>query len=1034
MNLVGDTLTALAGAISESEVGPHGFRVRVTDAAVTSVLADVSTEVRPYGFTRAYDFLLDPQVFALIQAYLSGNQTPEKVQQHFFRDISTPIGQYFLHLSRDILVEDWLGLYPYHAAADEGLRDVLDSIANDLLYFANPLKLRVTSVVPGPGAFQVTYTLPSTAGVFIGRTGETDAAMARKWFRLVDCDSEDEPEDGNGNPLTIISITDANGVEIDPNSNPYQADTDGFHTGQDGGGSPIGYDLTIVVEYVPNPDSKVPPTPFCMRYGERSELHDVAPEAFIKFGNVLGEVDADVIALIKSAPFVGGIQVGEKLVKPVDQVVEFQGQNGLDIEGDLVNGRVRFVAPDSVRTINQVPAAGAGDLEVKDGEFIEVISDLQDGNLTIRTVIPIQVEESIVDKGLISQVDYGRFLQLIGRNLVRMHEHRGEDLRMGLPGDGVWTDGWIPVDEDQTLADTFDRLNEALALTLPPVIVGLDGDVGWVDNTSIDRDMGFLAFDPGIIYPVAYPAGTEYPLTFNVNSFPPPSIVTTSTEFYITGAETVDMIINGVSYTGGVGFPIPPLPAPTPILIAPEIQISSIRPSGAGWYVKMDFILDLATPNPAFVPFLVRGYNTFQLSVLPPQPGYTGLSGLMEVFMDATVPSPGGIALPATVYGDAPGRTVLMSGVEHYSGDNELLISFTGNNTFQDIYQEKPYEVILKDPVTNQWQQPVAIDINDMAGVSAPPASLDNPSVTDFPTGRPIKDYSAEQSAPNAYFRLTHMRPGGTFSLDQISSLATLAGEAVLYTLETADTTDKAEHFEDERYRLNKDDPKWSGYQYVPVMVRETFHWHSNLPLYPGVAPWGDGGGDAGQLQVNPRVIHGAGVTAPNEGALVWPTTNYNTGSFKPVQAAGRDYGNDFAPTQVAIYDRAFVFKDDPRSHGKFRITGITSADIGQSYLGSGGAPTGNVNLELKFPGNKTGYFSGWLDLSQLSLGGGNIYDGDGCRVGAIVDVVLPSGEVAVEIDWTGNGLSTVDAGEMVILRVTYRSTAPVIYAIEEIG
>lgn len=1039
MNLVGDTLVAAVGAVTENQVGSHSFRIRVTDGAATTVVADVSVDVRPYGFTRAHDFLLDPQVFSLIQAYLSGEQTPEKVQKHFFRDISSPIGTYFLHVARDILVEDWAGLYPFHAVADEGLRDVLDSIANDLLYFANPLKFRITSVTPGPGALQVTYTLTSTEGVFIGRTGETDAAMARKWFRLVDCDSEDEPEDGNGNPLTITSISDANGVEINPNVNAYQSDTDGFHTGKDAVGASIGFNLTFVVEYSPNPDSKIPVPPWCMRYGEREELHNISPEAFIKFGNVIGEVDADVIALIKSAPFTAGLRIGSQVVKPnSDQEIILQGQNGLDIEADIINSKVRLVGPDSVRTINQVPPAGAGDFEIKDGEFIEVVSEVQDGNLTIRTVIPIQAQDAVVDKGLVSDLDYGRFLQLIGRNLVKMHLHEGEDLRMGTPGDGVWSDGWIPVDKDMSLADCFDRLNEALAVSLPPVIVGLDETVGWVDNQgpppSIKRDHSYLAFDPGIIYPPAYPAGDEYPLCFNVNAYPPPAVVTTSTEFYVVGGETVDMLVNGVSYTGGVGFPIPPLPAPTPVVIAPQIQISSIRLAAGGFYVKVDLLLDMVTPDPALLPFLVRGYNTFQLSVLPPQPGYSGLSALMEVFTDNTMPSVGGIALPTTVYGDAPGKTVILSGVEHYSGDNELLVSFTANNTFQDVYYQKPYEIQLKDPVSNQWQDPVSVDISDMGGVSSPPASLDNPSLAGFGTGRPVKDYAVEQSAPNAYLRLSHFRSHGFFSLDQTSNLTTTVGELLLYTLETADTTDKAEYFEDERYRLNKDDPKWASYQYVPVMVRETFHWHSDLPLYPGVAPWGDGGGDAGQLQVNPRIIHGAGVTAPNEGALVWPSLNYNTGSYKPVQAAGRDYGNDFAPTQVAIYDRAFVFKDEPRSHGKFRITGITSADIGQSYLGSGGLPTGNVNLEIKFPGNKSNYFSGWLDLSKLSLGGGNIYDGDGCRVGAIVDTVLPSGEVAVEIDWTGNGLSTTDSGEMIILRVTYRSTAPVIYAIEEIG
>jgi hypothetical protein len=376
----------------------------------------------------------------------------------------------------------------------------------------------------------------------------------------------------------------------------------------------------------------------------------------------------------------------------------------------------------------------------------------------------------------------------------------------------------------------------------------------------------------------------------------------------------------------------------------------------------------------------------------------------------------------------------MVSGISHYSGDNELLIDFVGNNTFQDTYFQKPYEVQIKDPVSNQWQEPKKIDILDMGGVAPLPAAADNPVIAAFPTGRPIKDYSVEQSAPNPYLRLSHLRPGSSTPLDQSSPILTAAGDTLLYTLESADTTDKIEQFEDERYRLNHDDPKWVSYTWIPVMVRQTFHWHKELPLYAGVAPWGDGGGEPGQLQVNPKRSHPPFNTDPQEGALTWPVLNYNAGTYAPAQAPGRDYGNDFAPTLVAIYDRAVVFKDNPRSHGKFRIRGITSAQLGLSYLGGGGSPTGDVNLEIKFPGHKAGYFSGWLDLTKLSLGGGYYADGDGCRVGAIVDAVGPGGTPYVEIDWTGNGLSTVDAGEMIILRVTYRATTPVIYSIEEIG
>jgi hypothetical protein len=173
-------------------------------------------------------------------------------------------------------------------------------------------------------------------------------------------------------------------------------------------------------------------------------------------------------------------------------------------------------------------------------------------------------------------------------------------------------------------------------------------------------------------------------------------------------------------------------------------------------------------------------------------------------------------------------------------------------------------------------------------------------------------------------------------------------------------------------------------------------------------------------------------ITGHDDGALVWPQLNYNVGLYKPNQPAGRDYGLKFAATTVCTFDRPIIFKDTPKNSGTLKFVGITSGDLGQSWLGSGGAPAGNVNIEIKFPGHRTNFFSGWMDLSKLAMGTFN--DGDGCRVGAIRDF-FPGGadDSYMEIDWTGNGLSTEDSGEMIIVRMTFRNSGTIVFRLEEL-
>jgi len=1046
--LSGDTLQAPANAIAETSVGQHAFRIGVTDGTLTLATADVSISVEPYGFSRTHQFLLDPRFKTLIEKYLVAGATREKVELHWFRNVVSAVAKNFVHLDRDILVDAWTGIYPYTAPADTDLRSVINALTSDLLYFAEPTKFRITSVVPGTGAYQVEYTITPPAGFFVGRNGETDPSMTRQWFKLEECTSEDEPHDGDGNPLTIVRIEDADGIEVNPNALAYQVDLDGFHSGKNATGGNIGYALTFTVEIVPNPHSRTPVAPVCVRSGIRQELHDLDPESFIKFGNVLGEVDADVIALIKTAPFVAGLKVGNQVVVPTapPQYIELQGQNGIDLDADPSAHIIR-IGSKAIQRLNGVEPDGSGDLDLVDGEFIEIETEVSDNKLTIKTVIPVQVppgdptQPPVHSKGLISREDYAKFLELISTKLTRLHGHTGEDVVLGTPSDG-FSDGYIPLDPRASLTDTIDRINEAMLIGFgAPIALPMGPDVELVEVTGIKRERGFLADDStgtplGVVWETGvFDAGSEAPYVYNdraniVGSTP--FEIETAVEFgTVIVTDILDLNLNG-ALVESWALAAPDLVPGTVPNVSPlgYMAITSVRAVGASTVIRVKTHTNFQ-PNDATVnPLLALGYNYVELSHLNAGPVLVGTSAKFKVYLDPTLPAAGGPALPSAIFGTAPGKSDWMSGIEYHSGDNELLLTFTSNSLFEISYFSSPFQVRVNSPAGWQPWTALAWDDSHVAPVSSPPDALDNPVFAAYPTGRPVKDYSVAHGGPQPYLQIKHTRPGVAATQNESGKLVTPSGDDLIYTLHKAASTDLFEGFEDELYRINPYDPRWGGPDFpsFPSRGRDNFGWDPARQLGKGTAPWGDGGGKPGDLQCIPNA---SPTNLPWEGALVWPQYDYTSGNFDPAQSAGRDYSTDFGSTGAAVYFRPIIFKDLSRVNGTLQIVGIHSSQIGLSYLGGGGSPTGNVNLEIKFPGSKPNCFSGWMDLAKLATG--TYGDGDGALVGLIRDVTV-DGLNAVEIDWTGNGLNTRHAGEMIILCVTYRAASPVIYRITEIG
>lgn len=121
----GVTLAAdgtLAGTVPE-DVGSHAVTVAVTDDAATTATASVVLVIEPADFHAVPRFQLDSRLLTILKALRQGLITPEKVTQHFFRDLVGQIeGKSLVHVDRDIFVPEWFD------SADYDLREILDDL------------------------------------------------------------------------------------------------------------------------------------------------------------------------------------------------------------------------------------------------------------------------------------------------------------------------------------------------------------------------------------------------------------------------------------------------------------------------------------------------------------------------------------------------------------------------------------------------------------------------------------------------------------------------------------------------------------------------------------------------------------------------------------------------------------------------------------------------------------------------------------------------------------------------------------------
>lgn len=185
-------------------------------------------------------------------------------------------------------------------------------------------------------------------------------------------------------------------------------------------------------------------------------------------------------------------------------------------------------------------------------------------------------------------------------------------------------------------------------------------------------------------------------------------------------------------------------------------------------------------------------------------------------------------------------------------------------------------------------------------------------------------------------------------------------------------STDKLEYFTDEVYRLPL------NFDFTSKTAGITNVWNSQMSLTNGNA----------QCYLN-----GSGAAS-----LVFPTTNFSTG-FVPTNTA-----NYSVFTGEQKYARAFV-ASSPKSNVTITLNGIAS--------GLGQVGQGDVNVEIMLPG-----LSSWGDaLKPFDSSASKTVDGWGMLSGS----VSYSGGNAT-LTATFGGLSTVDSGNRIYVRVTLRN------------
>jgi hypothetical protein len=445
---------------------------------------------------------------------------------------------------------------------------------------------------------------------------------------------------------------------------------------------------------------------------------------------------------------------------------------------------------------------------------------------------------------------------------------------VGLPSDGVWTDGLVPIHEGEIVENVLDDMNEILTYLAPagpPQIssANLSSDISLYSG-KIPTGLSSAWMDVGTPGSTQSSIGVSSSVTLTVGPFGPgdSGVVTlyknnVSLAFLDIGANFQSSMRGGNQNLSvwdyqGTGSPI------TNGVIT--FSGGNLTVTACGIYNNFP-VWQSITLQIVFTSSLTDGEDRIRLLH-----SYTGgsQSKTWTVFYDSDVTALSFSSPPTVTEVSAQYRW--LSGIRYYDIGSRFAVSFTGSNCFKQTYHTSQVAYYSMPGLNVVTKNPASV-----------PAVSDTFSITDTSATLNVSNVTSVDGRITAGLR----DPYGANVTAQSSS-----ENRLIHTYSTQ-STEKAEYFLDEYYRLPN-----GSYNSVPGSISGV--WDSLLVLQNG----------------NPQCW--------NSG-LRYPTINFTSGYY-PVQLSGRNYST-FSGVQT--YFRAFRSSGVPHSSVILTIPGTSVAPQG---------------------------------------------------------------------------------------------------------
>lgn len=519
-----------------------------------------------------------------------------------------------------------------------------------------------------------------------------------------------------------------------------------------------------------------------------------------------------------------------------------------------------------------------------------------------------------------SPINYSPDTQKVEEHLKKIDEklgYNGGNGILGVPSDGLFSDGLLDFTQDTKVKDAIDDFNEVLAELAPLPPSTLTNTDLQIYNSSTMKFSGLLS-DGNINYETVPGVNADYIIT-DANFI----LQTDSNSFNWADLGQLKLQINGMQVDNF------DLSDNFDESLRNETQDYTPLTSNNG-FIK---IISISKYNnfkkwqKGIAQIIIgsndlrQGYNVIKL--IHELAGGSQETKEWKAFYDNDSGAIPIVSIPL-LQPEEPISNKYLSGIRFYSINDQFSLSVVGNNLFNNVYVQNPLVVTMTGiPPYN-----ISItDSNVSPSLSNPPEIGNIMNVV----GKILTITQGNVISNNLRVTVTPQSPYGSHLAQQSVS------NNILLNTYGYNSTDLVERFVDERYRLSDNDGNAYPNNYTSIPTIRTGRWNSAIGLT----------NSSSEAQVF-------------NGKLIYPKINFSA-SYLPQQSV-----NYSTFTGEKHYLRTF-YRTNPISYGVLTLTGLNLSNIQAG---------GKAKVEIKLPG-----LTGWLDLGKsFDAGSFNGVNGDGCR------------------------------------------------------